>query len=295
MGMDFLISIASFVFLVLAVIEGNRERKTRADSALSGEGAAAGAGAGDAQELFARVCAGLSPRKPSKKLKTELQRAGLRENSQVTAFLGIRTFLIAFLPLLAFLFAAALDWRLDDRMLLAMGTLVVGYVLTHCWLSQRAEQRKERLRLQLPEGVDLLLLGSKAGLDLRRCFEFVQEDMGGSAPELSEEFNILASDLKAGISQERALRRLSERTGLDEIHSFAVNLMHSLRFGTRIDRVFEEMSSSLRTQRRLNAEEMIEKKAPKLVFPTVLFLLPAVLIIVIGPALFSIFEMLDNL
>jgi tight adherence protein C len=176
-----------------------------------------------------------------------------------------------------------------------MGTLMLGYFLTHRWLRQRIEKRKENLRLQLPEGVDLLLLGSKAGLDLRRCFEFVQEDMANSAPELSEEFDILASDLKAGMSQEMALRRLADRTGLDQLQSFAVNLLHSLRFGTPIDRLFEDMSVSLRTQRRLIAEEMIEKKAPKLVFPVVLFLFPAVIIIVVGPALFSIFEMLKNL
>ena len=292
--MGLLITLASFALLILSVLEADRERRCIAKLALSGESGPESSGRSAPRGLLRRICAVLSTREPSEKLKTQLQQAGLRQDSQVAAYLGARASFMILGPIAAFVLTGPLGASIEDRTLAAAGAVVVSYTLAQCWLSQKVEKRKERLRLQLPGGVDLLLLVSKAGLDLHRCFEFVQEDLAGSAPELSEEFSRLASDLRAGLSREMALRQLADRTGLNELQSLAVNLMHSLRFGTPIDRFFEEMSASLRTQRRLNAEEMIEKKAPKLVFPMVIFLLPAVLIVVVAPAVFSIFKMLEG-
>ncbi len=132
----------------------------------------------------------------------------------------------------------------------------------------------------------------EAGLGLDEAIGRVSEEIGLSSPVLSDELHLVALELRAGGGREKPLRNLALRTGVDEIDMLVATLIQSDRFGTSVGNALRVHSESLRTKRRLIAEEEAAKVPVKLLFPLIFCIFPSLLLVLMGPAVISIYRAL---
>ena len=134
----------------------------------------------------------------------------------------------------------------------------------------------------------------EAGLGLNQALVRVSEEIERLSPVLSEQLALVNLEIRAGTGREEAFRNMGERTGLDDIKSLMAMLIQTDRFGTSIAQALRVQADTLRTKRRQRAEEAAAKTTIKLVFPLVLFIFPAMFVVILGPALIQIFETLGS-
>jgi tight adherence protein C len=146
------------------------------------------------------------------------------------------------------------------------------------------KRRQQRIRLSLPDALDLLVICVEAGLALDQALTRVSHEVAFAHPALSEELQLVTLETKAGRPRPDALRNLSLRTGVDDIRALVAVLVQTDRFGTSIAQALRVHSDSLRTERRQRAEEAAAKTTIKMVPVLVLCLFPAMFIVSIGPA-----------
>jgi len=156
----------------------------------------------------------------------------------------------------------------------------------------KANQRKEWIRAGLPDALDLMVVCVVAGTGLDAAINRVAEEMELSNQPLSQEFKTLGLELRAGKSRQDALRNLAFRTDLEEVSSLVTLLIQTEKFGTSIAQALRVHSEAMRTRRFQKAEEIAAKLPIKLVFPLILFILPSLFVVILGPAAITIFRTL---
>jgi tight adherence protein C len=159
-------------------------------------------------------------------------------------------------------------------------------------LTWRVHVRQHRLRRGLPDGLDLLVICVEAGLGLDQALMKVSQDMRITHHELSEELQLVNLEMRIGKSRIEALRELARRTGLDDIKSLVAMLVQTERFGTSIAQSLRVFSDDMRTRRRQRAEEMSAKTSVKMVPPLVFFIFPALMVVILGPAVLTVMRQL---
>jgi len=164
---------------------------------------------------------------------------------------------------------------------------VLGFLLPDMWLTSRVRARQHRLRTGLPDALDLLVICVEVGLGLDQALLRVAQEMQVAHPELSEELQLVNLEMRVGKSRIEALRSLARRTGLDDIKALVAMLVQTERFGTSVAQSLRVHSDDLRTRRRQRAEEMSAKTTVKMVPALVLFIFPALLVVVLGPAILT--------
>ena len=228
--------------------------------------------------------------KPSRelgKLKERLIFAGYRGPEALTVFFGIR------LGLAIALFVIGTSPFVPRSSLLAgLAGAVLGYLLPSMALGRMAQRRQHRIRLSLPDALDLLVVSVEAGLGLDQAIQRVGDELAFAHPELSGELRLINLELRAGKGRAEALRNLAERTGVDDLSSLAAMLIQTDKFGTSVARSLRVHSDTLRTKRRQRAEEAAAKTGVKMVFPLVLCIFPAIWVVTIGPAAIKFVEVL---
>ena len=170
-------------------------------------------------------------------------------------------------------FPAAAHWR-----------EAFGFFIPRFILKRMIRDRQQRIRLGLPDALDLTVICVEAGLALDQAMMRVGEDLHHAHPELSSEFHLVNLEMRAGKPRAEALRNLVERTGVDDIRALVATLMQTDRFGTSVAKALRVHSDSLRTERRQRAEEQAAKTSIKMVLPLVLFILPSIIFVTLGPA-----------
>jgi tight adherence protein C len=212
-------------------------------------------------------------------LRLRLVQAGYRRPEALTIFFGIRV-LVA-LGLFA-LFASPILVR--PNILLALGCLGIGYLLPGMVLARLAKRRAHRIRLALPDALDLLVVSVEAGLGLDQAISRVAAELSFAYPDLSDELKMINLELRAGKPRAEALRNMAERSGVDDLSSLVTMLVQTDKFGTSVAQSLRVYSDTLRTKRRQRAEEAAAKTGVKMVFPLVLCIFPSIWIVTIGPA-----------
>ena len=172
--------------------------------------------------------------------------------------------------------------------LILVGAGIVGFLLPELWLTWRVKKRQHRLRLALPDVLDLLVICVEAGLGLDQAILRVSQELKVAHPELSEELQLVNLEMRAGKTRLEALRELSSRTGVDDIKALVAMLIQTDRFGTSVARSLRVHSDSLRIKRRQRAEEMAAKATVKMVPPLVFFIFPALFVVILGPAVIAV-------
>ncbi len=163
--------------------------------------------------------------------------------------------------------------------------LLVGflaYVYPHVWLNSRVRARQKEILKALPDALDLLTVAVDAGLGFDAALMKVAYRWDNA---LTQEFRRVLDELHMGVPRAEALRRMAQRTGVPELASFVAILIQSERLGASITRVLHAQADAMRTRRRQRAEEEAHKAPVKMMIPLVLFVFPALFIVIVGPAL----------
>ncbi len=164
----------------------------------------------------------------------------------------------------------------------------VGFMLPDLWLTTAVSRRRERVRLSLPDALDLLVICMEAGLGLDQAMIRVGREMAISNPDLSDEFLLINLEQRAGKPRLDAWRNMAERTDLEVVRSFVSMLVQTERFGTPISKSLSTFADSLRLKRRQLAEELAAKTTIKMIFPLALFIFPSMFIVLLAPAVITI-------
>ena len=152
------------------------------------------------------------------------------------------------------------------------------------WCSARlAKRRQHRIRLSLPDALDLLVVSVEAGLGLDQALQRVGDELAFAHPDLSDELRLINLELRAGKARAEALHNLAERTGVDDLSSLVAMLVQTDKFGTSVAQSLRVHSETLRTKRRQRAEEAAAKTGVKMVFPLVFCIFPAIWVVTHRP------------
>ena len=224
-------------------------------------------------------------------LRRSLMMAGYRNDQAVTIFTGIRVVSVAALVLVVLAFGLFRDNFMMRVLMLGMSG-IMGWVGAGMVLQRRIKARQERLRLSLPDALDLMVVSVEAGLGLDQAIQHVAHELHMSHPEVSEEWGLVNLEMRAGKRRSEALRNLAERTGEPELRKLVAILVQNDRFGTSMAESLRAHSDFMRTRRRQDAEERAGKVGVKLVFPIFFFILPSMMIVTAGPGLLQIFKQL---
>jgi tight adherence protein C len=222
---------------------------------------------------------GMAPRPVAEmgKLRLRLTTAGFRGSEALIVFLGIRVGLAIGAFLLAMTLMAA-------NLLAAMVACAFGYVIPGMVLARLAKRRQHRIRLGLPDALDLLVVSVEAGLGLDQAIQRVGAELTFAHPDLCDELKLINLELRAGKARAEALHNLADRTGVDDIASLVTMLVQTDKFGTSVAQSLRVHSDTVRTKRRQRAEEAAAKTGVKMVFPLVICIFPAIYVVTLAPA-----------
>ncbi len=216
--------------------------------------------------------------------------AGIRHPQAVAAFFGIKALLTLSLPVVTFV-ACTLAGVLPRGPALALALLLpasLGYWGPNLVLAQRVRVRQRAIFEAFPDALDLMTVCVEAGLGTEAALLRVAADLAPQSPTLAEELRLVNLELRAGATRERALRNLALRTGVEEVEAFVTTIVQAERFGTRVAQALRVHADTLRTLRRQRAEEAAAKIALKLLFPLIFFIFPALMVVLLGPAILQI-------
>jgi tight adherence protein C len=223
----------------------------------------------------------------------ELMRAGFRGPHVVKVY-GVLS-LGFLLGLVAASFPALRNEDLSIRLLGLAGALVLGYFIPEQVLVSLRKRHRLSLMAALPDTTDMLSIVLGAGLPLDQAIARVGEEIRFVYPELADEFTWMTLEVQAGQERSVAFQHMAQRTGLMDIRSLASMIVQAERFGTGLAQALRIYADSLRTKRRLEIEATINKAAVKMVFPIVLFILPALFVVILAPGIISILRDLQQL
>ncbi len=224
----------------------------------------------------------------------KLVAAGIRKE-RVPVFLGVKILLAIGLPAL-YLLLYGIHQEKDYSRMIVLATIfaILGFLLPSYWLSRKVKKRQDEIFHDLPDVLDLMTVCVESGLSLDAAMVRVcEEDFFKKSP-LVREMNTAIQETRAGKPRIEALRDMGERSQVDDLKSFGAMLVQTERLGTSLAQSLRIHSDSLRTIRRQRAEEAAAKIPIKLLFPLVFFIFPALLVIILGPAVLRIMKFLGE-
>src|SRR5215208_4321386 len=230
----------------------------------------------------------------ARKLQKKLMQAGFRSANAPVIFRAVQLAAFTGMPAAVALGCAVLGRPLGSAMLWIGIGAGLGFIGPRFALDRLVKGRQQRVRWGLADALDLMVVSIESGLGLNASMVRVGEELKAVHPDVSEEFEIANLEIRVGREREEALRNLAERTGVEDLRSLVAMLIQADRFGTSIARAVRIYSDSLRTKRRQRAEQAAQKAAFKLLLPLGALLFPTMFIIILGPALLNISDMLGG-
>jgi len=222
-------------------------------------------------------------------LVRRLMLAGYKKPAHADIFLGARFALPAILGFLVVMLPTG------NVLFFFFLTIIIAFFIPDFWLSRAISKRREKIRLGLPDALDLLSICMEAGLGLDQGIVRVGQELHVSRPELSEELLQINFEQRAGVPRLEAWRAFSDRVDLESVRSFVAMLIQTDRFGTPLSKSLGNFSDALRTQRRQQAEEAAAKTTIKLVPPLVFFIFPNIAITTVMPAVVTVFKNIGHM
>lgn len=217
-------------------------------------------------------------------LREKLSQAGFRQESATKYFLASKTIAGIALAFLAVLICLARGT--DTRQVFSIAAFVggLGFMFPNLWLGLARSQRAEKIRNGLPDSLDLLVVSVESGLALDAGIQRVSDEMTHVHPELSEELQIATLETQMGVPRAESLENMARRSGVEEMRSLVAVISQAEKFGTSVAKALRTQADTLRTKRRLAAEERAQKTTVKLMLPLVLFIFPSIFVVLVGPA-----------
>lgn len=225
-------------------------------------------------------------------LRRRLLQAGKRSNQALVSFAFTQVALplagAAVTGLVLFLSPTYADMQVAIRLSIVFGALLVGYYLPQIMLSNAIKKRQQAIVRKLPDALDLMVICVEAGMSTEAAFQKVSEEMTADGIELSEEWAIAYTELAYLGDRRAALENLAERTGLATIKSFVTSLIQAERYGTPIGVSLRVVAQENRDTRMSLAEEKAASLPAKLTVPMVVFFLPVLFVVLLGPTIIQV-------
>jgi tight adherence protein C len=234
-------------------------------------------------EVLAKWALRLNPRSSTDNVSRRLMAAGLGYKLSPTGFLALKASFALIGVFVGSLLGASRGFAglvLGAAILGAIGFLGPDYALT-----LKARSRKEKVRAELPDALDLLAVSVEAGLGFDASLAKLNEHMDGP---LAQEFGLTLSEMRIGESRSEALKRMSDRVDAPELSAFTRAIIQADQLGTTLGRILRVQATDARLRRQAAAEERAMKAPIKMLFPTVLFIFPAMFLVILGPAILNV-------
>jgi tight adherence protein C len=230
----------------------------------------------------------------SGKMQLELSRAGFQHRNALQIYQGARLlFAIALaVPVLAWTMLPGVVLNPQFQVLLPTTALIIGFLMPMAVVTYKTRARQKCILREFPDALDLMVVCVEAGMGLNQAINRVAREMAKTGSELSLELDLVNRELMAGRSRHDALRSLSRRVDLPEVDALVTLLIQADTFGTSIARTLRVYSDTLRTSRFQRAQQVAAKLPVKMLFPLVLFIFPALFVVLLGPAFLRIMETL---
>jgi tight adherence protein C len=218
------------------------------------------------------------------RLRAKLNYSGFRSEAAPSVFLGLKTvsLIVGFLAgggSMLFTKGAT-----TEAVMYTVGIAGIAFYLPELILWFFRKARQDNIFFGLPDALDLMVVCVEAGLGLDQAMRKVSEEMKKTYPVIAEEFGLCNLQLQMGRARNEVLHELGARTGVDDLKALSAILIQADKFGTSVAQALRVQSDSMRTRRRQLAEEKAAKTAVKLIFPLVLFIFPAIFVVLVGPA-----------
>lgn len=288
------VGFSSLVLLVAVAFTGRNRRWATRLQELSTKGGPAS----QSKESFTKFTQTALPRigkplaptdlKEETRLRARLIHAGYYSRHAMYIFLGVKMILI-FVPLAVGAILGTLNIvPLMNALVFGLFGSVLGMVGSGFWLDQCKSKRQTRLRRSLPDALDMVVICLQGGLSLQGAFQRVTSELGMAHPDLAVEMGINQREIQLGRSTGEALRQFADRCDLEEMRSLASVVLQSERLGASTTKAMNIYAETLRAKRMQRAEEMAHTAGTKMLFPMLLCIFPAILVVVLGPAVIQL-------
>jgi tight adherence protein C len=229
------------------------------------------------------------------RLRQRLIEAGIYDRNALALMMSVKMVLMA--APLVFSAGLALSGLLSPSRAVMAGILGIGLgmVAPGLWLDFCKKTRQTNLRRALPDALDMLVLCVEGGVSLSGAMQRVTAEMSTAHPLLGAELDLVQREMMLGVSVGEGLQKLAARTDLEELRNLASVIVQSERYGTSVVKALRIHADTLRLQRQQRAEEMAQKAAVKILFPTLLCIFPAAFIVILGPAAFQLMAIFSRM
>lgn len=257
-------------------------------------------GGGNAEKLekFAHF---LEPKKAEElsSIRMKLLRAGYPEKGAVRVFHAAKMVLgvgaLALGLIYALIQSSTAELTTQQMMLYTLFPAAAGYYLPQYWINKRVQKRETEIIQGFPDALDMMLVCVEAGQSLDQAIIRVGTESRAGYPALADEFEMVAHEVKAGKERVQVLKDMADRVGVPDVASFVTTLVQSATFGTSIAEALRVYSADMRDKRVMRAEEKANILPTKLTLGTMLFTVPPLMIILIGPSVYGIATMLGEM
>ena len=253
---------------------------------------------GQKQETFAAKfskplhrLSSIEKRSVRQKMQLKLVKAGYRSNQAIYNYLAAK--IVCPLIYVGLFIFSRMVYNFQTEVIVSVVVLILlGFFTPSLWVFLMTKTRQEKIVKGLPDALDLMVVCVEAGLGIDMTFKRVGDEMRPLCPQLSEEFTLTTLEVRAGVSRDVAFKNMNMRIGVSEMNSLTTVLSQTSRFGTSLAKALRIHSDSMRTKRRQMAEGMAAKATVKMVFPLVLFIFPAIFVVLVGPGALKIIKYL---
>jgi tight adherence protein C len=218
------------------------------------------------------------------KLRARLIHAGLYQRQAMYIFLGVKLILLSLATVIGLGLTLTKVLPASQTIPISLVLFLFGMIGPSFWLDRRKHARQTVLRRALPDALDVLIICLEGGLSLQAGLKRVADELSGAHPQLGAELRIVDREIQLGLNAGEALNHFAERTNLEEALTLSSVISQSERFGASLVKSLRSHSETLRLKRKQHAEERAQKAATKMLVPTLLFIFPAVFIILLAPA-----------
>ncbi len=220
-------------------------------------------------------------------IRNKLKMAGLRGQAPLVAFMFFRVAMpiIVFIGSLIYMFwLAQISYPPIIRVMIALGLAFLGYYLPNIFVENMAQKRQVSIKRSFPDSLDMLLICVQSGMSVEAAFGKVAKEVGTQSIELAEELSLTTAELSYLPERRQAFENLGKRTGIPGVKAVATALIQAERYGTPVSQALRVMAKENRDIRMSEAEKKAAALPPKLTVPMILFFLPVLFLVILGPA-----------
>jgi tight adherence protein C len=229
----------------------------------------------------------------TEEVRDKLKMAGLRGQAPLVGYMFFRVAMPAIIAMIALLYLfviADYDYPVLVKIGLAIGAAYIGFYLPNMFIENLVQRRQTSIKNAFPDSLDMLLICVQSGMSIEAAFQKVSGEVGATSLELAEELSLTTAELSYLQDRRQAFENLGKRTGIPGIKAVATALIQAERYGTPVGTALRVMAKENREMRMSEAEKKAAALPPKLTVPMIIFFLPVLFVVILGPAIIQVFK-----